>query len=190
MKLLEDGCYYKFSGLDFTTFRVCLPWNFMLREVMPRGPSKRAQVTRRRRVRKDRGWEMHTTLLTKQAPVESRNQGLDHERGWKQIHTSWFPMQWGTVPMFRLYLFCIFVGTLSIATRRHSGLLPASYMQKKKNEIRKHRALQTICPPNSYTTRQKTHCWIPAFTIVFPHKNWCFMNFNQTIKPTNCGSFI
>lgn len=44
MKILEAGCHYKFSGLDFTTFRVCLTWNFMLREVMPRGPSKRAQT--------------------------------------------------------------------------------------------------------------------------------------------------
>lgn len=65
--------------------------------------------------------------------MESRNQGLDHEQGWKQIHASWFPMQWGTIPMFRLL---IFVDTLYVANRRHSGLLPASYMQR--NEIRKH----------------------------------------------------
>lgn len=133
MKLLEAGCHCKFSGLDFTTFRVCLPWNFMLREVIPRGPSKRAQGDWQ--MRSEKGQRLGDAYYTVyKAPVESRNQGLDHECGWKQIHTSWFPMHWGTVPMFRLYLFCIFVDTLSIATRRHSGLLPVSYMQKKWNQ--------------------------------------------------------
>lgn len=102
----------------------------MLREEIPRGPSKRAQTDGQ--MRSEKGQRLGDAYYTVyKAPVESRNQDLDHERGWKQIHTSWFPVQWGTVPTFRLYLVCIFVHTLSIATRRHSGLLPASYMQKK-----------------------------------------------------------
>lgn len=169
VKILEPECLYNFSSSDFTTSHIYLSQNAMLREMIPRGTSKspnsllEEECDRTEAVR----CILHCLQITPQ--VESRNQGLDHERGQKQVHASMLPVQQGRIPMLRLYLVCIFVDTLHIANRRHSGLLPASYMQR--NEIRKHRDLKTICPPNSYTTRQKTHCWIPAFTIVFPHKS-------------------
>lgn len=116
----------------------------MLREEIPRDPSKRAQTDWQMRSKKgQRLGDAYYTVY--RAPVESRNQGLDHEGGWKQIHTSWFPVQWGTVPTFRLYLVCIFVHTLPLQPEGTR----AYYLQAtcKRNEIRKHRALQTICPP-------------------------------------------
>lgn len=140
----------------------------MLREEIPRGPSKRDQTDWQMRSKKgQRLGDAYYTVY--RAPVESRNQGLDHEGGWKQIHTSWFPVQWGTVPTFRLYLVCIFCTHTFHCNQKAFGLTTCK-LHAKEMKSGNIALFRPSVPPNSSTTRQKTHCWIPALTIVFPHK--------------------
>lgn len=145
---------------------MCFPQNVVVREVMPRRPSKRAQTCWG--VSKDRGWEMHTTLITNHHPCATQKPRPGSWLWLKADSRLPLPYAIGSNSNVQVVLPLYFCRH-TLDCKQKAFRLPTCKLHAKKWSQETHRDLKTICPPNSYTTRQKTHCWVPAFTMVFLH---------------------